>query len=236
MGSISSDKTIKEKREVPTWMVEQILLPGTARPWLYTPDNVGPKEWDNARATPMSGQLHRCQERQTTQNLQHLSPGTALWPRRVSENLTQAGSYRWWEPKKCGRGWRSENTMCCHVDHIISLSSAFPNVVVRVQGNAWKEMNQRCNFGQDGPDIHPRCTLRVTHVPCSRLRQSRASPCWHQWMLDHISTLSPTSPHHVRAQVESPVITCTKTPHLMGWQGNIFETHGCILCSMVLQS
>lgn len=89
-------------------------------------------------------------------------------------------------------------------------------------------------IGWDGPDVHPRCTLRITHVPSSHLRQSRVSPCWHQWLLDHISTLSLTSPHHVIAQVESLVITCTQTLHLMGWQGNVSETDSCLLCSMVL--
>lgn len=46
---------------------------------------------------------------------------------------------------------------------------------------------------------HPCCTMRITHVPCFHLRKSEASSWWHQWMLEHSSTLSPTSPHHVRS-------------------------------------
>lgn len=49
-----------------------------------------------------------------------------------------------------------------------------------------------------------------------------------------ISSLSTTSSHHI-AQVESPLVIYTQVLHLQGWQSNICENHGCLLCSVVLQ-
>lgn len=46
---------------------------------------------------------------------------------------------------------------------------------------------------------HPCCTIRITHVPCFHMRQSKASSCWHQCVLEHSSTLLSTSPHHGRS-------------------------------------